>query len=208
MVYPSKKKKIRGWKRQKRKIERWKCNAMAFPFDELQAHKRTYVKLTIHPFYFSFEGKLPSWFVREVFDAMMDVFRSWNEQLQSLHEPYYLNVWFVDPDVMKSQIVVAYRECLHFYDQTFVQREQQRAFPTDKFVNNPTKMNGMKWHLSVHTTNWTKETLEGWFEDDIITRKELDRYRQNVYETMVLPNGDLLYFIDSGNVWVGEHTSD
>ncbi|MBM7631729.1 hypothetical protein [Geomicrobium sediminis] len=208
MHYHSKKKKIRGWKRHKRKIDRWKRHAMTFPFDELHAHKRTYVKLTIHPFYISFEGKLPAWFVREVFDAVLDVYHSWHEQLQLLHEPYDLMVWLFDPDFMKSQVVVSYRDCLHFYDQTFEQREQQRAFPTDKFVNDPMKVNDMNWQLCIHTTDWTKEIFDGWLEDDLITRQELDRYKRNVYETMVLSNGDLLYLIDSGNVWIGKHTQE
>ncbi|MEH7457863.1 hypothetical protein V7183_11645 [Bacillus sp. JJ1127] len=44
-LYHSKKKKIRGWKRHKRKVERWKQNVINIDMNYIREHQRDYAKL-------------------------------------------------------------------------------------------------------------------------------------------------------------------
>lgn len=51
MLYNSKKKKIREWKRHIKKIERWKQNVIDLDSDYFSDYQRTCAKLWIHPFF-------------------------------------------------------------------------------------------------------------------------------------------------------------
>lgn len=74
MFYFSKKKKIRGWKRHKRKIERWKQNAINLDMDYLRNYQRQYEKLWIHPFYKLERRNPPNWYQSLLLDAMIEVY--------------------------------------------------------------------------------------------------------------------------------------
>ncbi|MEK3796073.1 hypothetical protein MKX42_30490 [Paenibacillus sp. FSL R7-0204] len=48
-------------------------------------------------------------------------------------EPFYLRIWFYHPNFIQSQIVVAFREGLHFYDNTFETGSGSQVFPWDLY---------------------------------------------------------------------------
>jgi len=120
VFYFSKKKKIRGWKRHKRKIERWKQNAINLDMDYLRNYQRQYEKLWIHPFYKLERRNPPNWYKSLLLDAMIEVYLEWHQKMKKEEEDFYLKLWLYDPHFINSQIVVAYRNCLDFYDETFI----------------------------------------------------------------------------------------
>ncbi|MGG3471610.1 hypothetical protein ABES02_29605 [Neobacillus pocheonensis] len=151
MFYHSEKKKIRGWKRHKRKIERWKQESIDLDMDYLRDYQRTYVKLWIHPFYGLVRRNPPVWYKRLLLDAMMDVYLAWYRKMKKENEDFYLKMWLYDPHFINSQIVLAYKDCLEFYDKTFEKRKVHKDFPYDKFNSLKEKLEKFEWELHVDT---------------------------------------------------------
>ena len=82
-MYFSAKKKIRGWKRLKRRIEWWKSDNIQLNMEYLRDHHRDYVKLWISPFYGLQTVTPPLWYKRLLLEAMIDVYHEWHKQLKA-----------------------------------------------------------------------------------------------------------------------------
>ncbi|WP_049790037.1 hypothetical protein [Paenibacillus sp. JDR-2] len=124
--------KIRGWKRRIRHIEQWKQRNIVLDMDTLAAFGRDYAKLWIPPFHGLVRRTPPIWYNRLLLDAMIEVYNSWQETLTKTEEPFYLKIWLFDPEFINSQIVAAYRDGLHFYDNAFEPAVDVIPFPYPK----------------------------------------------------------------------------
>ncbi|MFJ6265858.1 hypothetical protein ACIQGW_12740 [Lysinibacillus xylanilyticus] len=206
MFYYSKKKKIRGWKRHKRKIERWKQNAINLDMDYLRNYQREYEKLWIHPFYAWVRKNPPNWYNRLLLDAMIEVYLEWHQKMMDENEEFYLKIWLYDPNFINSQIVVAYRDCLDFYNKTFKIREEHKEFPFYKFHSLRNELEEFQWDLHIETDYYDENDLNEWLEEGGLTEKEVSKIKGEAYETIKFENefGRFLqYSLDKGDVWIG-----
>lgn len=206
VFYYSKKKKIRGWKRHRRKIERWKQNAINLDMDYLKNYQRQYEKLWIHPFYAWVRKKPPNWYNRHLFDAMIEVYLEWHRKMMDENEEFYLKIWLYDPNFINSQIVVAYRDCLDFYNKTFKIREENKEFPFNKFHSLRDKLEQFQWDLHIEIDYYDENDLNEWLEEGSLTEKEVSKIKGKAYETIKFENefGSFLqYSLDKGDVWIG-----
>jgi len=167
VFYFSKKKKIRGWKRHKRKIERWKQNAINLDMDYLRNYQRQYEKLWIHPFYKLERRNPPNWYKSLLLDAMIEVYLEWHQKMKKEEEDFYLKLWLYDPHFINSQIVVAYRNCLDFYDKTFKRRQENKEFPFDKFHSLRDKLEQFEWDLHIESDYYDENDLNEWLEEGV-----------------------------------------
>lgn len=206
MFYFSKKKKIRGWKRHKRKIERWKQNAMNLDMDYLRNYQRQYEKLWIHPFYGLERRTPPNWYNCLLLDAMIEVYLEWHQKMKKEDEDFYLKLWLYDPHFINSQIVVAYRNCLDFYDETFKRRQENKRFPFDKFHSLRDKLEQFEWDLHIESDYYDENDLNEWLEEGALTEKEVSRIKEKAYDAVRIKDKDgsfLQYSLDKGDVWIG-----
>lgn len=206
MFYFSKKKKIRGWKRHKRKIERWKQNAMNLDMDYLRNYQRQYEKLWIHPFYKLERRNPPNWYKSLLLDAMIEVYLEWHQKMKKEEEDFYLKLWLYDPHFINSQIVVAYRNCLDFYDKTFKRRQENKEFPFDKFHSLRDKLEQFEWDLHIESDYYDENDLNEWLEEGALTEKEVSRIKGKAYDAVRIKDEDgsfLQYSLDKGDVWIG-----
>lgn len=56
---------------------------------------------------------------RLVLASLLDIFDSWEKQLNELGQPYYLRIWLFEPRFAQSQVVCAIGSRLHWYDHAF-----------------------------------------------------------------------------------------
>lgn len=206
MFYFSKKKKIRGWKRHKRKIERWKQNAINLDMDYLRNYQRQYEKLWIHPFYKLERRNPPNWYQSLLLDAMIEVYLEWHQKMKKEEEDFYLKLWLYDPHFINSQIVVAYRNCLDFYDKTFKRRQENKEFPFDKFHSLRDKLEQFEWDLHIESDYYDENDLNEWLEEGALTEKEVSRIKGKAYDAVRIKDEDgsfLQYSLDKGDVWIG-----
>lgn len=201
------KKKIRGWKRRIKSIENWKQRYIYLDIAQLERHHRDYVKLWINPFYQLTKRNPPVWYARLIFGAMIEVYESWHERLKLLNEPFYLKMWVYDPNFIYSQIVVAFRDQLHFYDHTFDPSSIQKDFPTHLYRKG-LDIEKFEWELAIEADYYSLSELN---EDIVLgfrTEKEIKGIQNKAYqqENIQSNNGEnILYSVKIGDVWIGEY---
>jgi hypothetical protein len=137
---------------------------------------------------------------------MMDVYLAWYEKMKKENGDFYLKIWLYDPHFINSQIVVAYKDCFEFYDQTFVKRKEHKEFPYDKFLSLKEKLEQFNWELHIDTDYYDENDLNKWIMDGLSTEKEVQAIKDKAYEinNIKSENGTYLqYSIDKGDVWIG-----
>lgn len=193
-------------KRHKRKIERWKQEAIELDMDYVRDYHRDYIKLWIHPFYTLVRRNPPAWFNRLLLEAMIDVYSVWYKKMKKENEDFYLKIWIYDPHFINSQIVVAYKDCLNFYNGTFVKRKEHKDFPYEKFHSLKDKLEQFEWDLCIDTDYYDETDLDEWIIDGISSEKEVQAIKEKSYDvtSIKIENETYLqYCIDKGDIWVG-----
>lgn len=202
----SNKKKIRGWRRRIKQIEQWKQRFIDLDVEQLFCNHRDYVKLWIDPFFRLTRRNPPMWYSRLLLEAMIEVYQSWYQQMNRLNEPFYLKIWLYHPNFIHSQIVVAFRDCLHFYDNTFEQSNDNKDFPSQLYGKIP-DLHNFKWKLSLESEYYSLAELQADVGLGFRTNKSIEAIKNKAYkcETVKGTNGeDTIYSVKLGNVWLGE----
>lgn len=200
------KKKIRGWKRHKRKIERWKQHAMDLNIEYVRENQRDYAKLYIPPFYSLVPRNPPTWFNRLLLDAMIDVYLHWHEQMTNEKEEFYLKMWFYEPDFIRSQIVVAYKECIDYYSDTFDKHPTPKPFPIHTYTSLEDKLSLFDWEAHIDRDEYWESELSEDIELGFKTESEVEDIKRKSYKTenFCLSYGDdIRYRVNVGDVWIG-----
>lgn len=123
----------------------------------------------------------------------------------ALNEPFYLNIWLYNPHFIHSQIVVAFRECLDYYNSTFDKSSIKKNFPSHLYGSVP-DIQALNWELAIDSDHyWLSELL-----DDISTgfksTQKVEAIKSKAYEceTVKLSYGeDTVYKVRVGDVWLG-----
>jgi hypothetical protein len=205
-LYSSHRKKIRGWKRHKRKIDRWCQKSMELDLDYLRQHQRDYVKIWIHPFYSLQRINPPIWYQRIVLESMIDIYLHWYHCMKIENEPFYLKIWLFIPDFISSQIVVAYRDYVSYYDSTFVRKESKKSFPHEWFSPIREKLNLFDWEAHNDTIVYFHNDLAEDIELGLRSEEEVERMimKADLCQTIQINNqDDVMYSHHVGDVWVG-----
>jgi hypothetical protein len=172
----------------------------------LRDYLRTYVKLWIHPFYALVRTNPPVWYNRLLLDAMIDVYLAWHEKMKKENEDFNLKIWLYNPRFIYSQIVVAYKDRLDFYDRTFEKRKKPKEFPYDKYHSLKRKLEEFEWELYIDTDYYDENDLNEWIIEGGSTEKEVLAIKKKAYEINSIKSeiGTYLQFsIDKGDVWLG-----
>lgn len=201
-MYHSKKKKIRGWKRHKRKIEVWKQTNMNLDMELIREYNRDYAKLWIHPFYGWNRINPPAWYNRLLLEAMIDVYFCWYEKMANENEEFYLKMWLYDPNFINSQIVVAYQDFLEFYDDVFDKQEEKKPFPMEKYAALKDKLNLFNWELFVEADVYELGELKEDIQLGFRTEEEVRDIMDRSYTTNQVDDENI-YKLNVGDIWVG-----
>ncbi|HEY4430695.1 MAG TPA: hypothetical protein VGN87_06615 [Paenibacillus sp.] len=202
----SNKKKIRGWKRRIKEIEQWKQRHIDLDIERLCRNNRYHVKLWIDPFYRLTRRNPPMWYSRLILESMIEVYQSWSLQMKRINEPFYLKIWLYNPNFINSQIVVAFRECLNFYDNTFDKSNDNKEFPSHLY-GRILGLQEFKWELAIDSDDYWFSELQEDIDLGFRTDKDIEVIKNKAYkyETVKLSFGeDTVYNVRVGDVWLGE----
>jgi hypothetical protein len=137
---------------------------------------------------------------------MIDVYLAWHEKMKKENEDFYLKIWLYNPRFIYSQIVVAYKDRLDFYDRTFEKRKKPKEFPYDKYHSLKRKLEEFEWELYIDTDYYDENDLNEWIIEGGSTEKEVLAIKKKAYEinSIISEIGTYLQFsIDKGDVWLG-----
>lgn len=196
----SNKKKIRGWKNQIKKIEKWKNENINLDLEVLKQRNRDYVKIWINPWYRLEKRNPPNWYCRLILKSMIEIYMNWFKTLEELGEPFYLKIWLFDPNFINSQIVVAIGDELNFYDNVFERNISEKKFPYEKYDMKDLGLKDFNLDLFIDE-NVLYEKL------DDLSLREVNKLKKKAYEILNAEYDDIediCYRVKIGDIWVGE----
>lgn len=231
--YDSSKKKVRGWKKHKRRIEQWKKDVIDLDMEIVREHHREYEKIYFYPFYQFEMKKPPSWYVQVWFSAIVDVYLAWHKKMKKGNEPFYLSIWLFNgflPNKALSteeiiellrheqsrplnirfngtQIVTAYKESLTYYQQLFDKQAIQKEMPLYRYTKLKNTLELFHWDLHIDAYNYYEKEMKNDIQLGLMTEEEMKSIIANAYKTEKVTSyyggEDVCYRINVGDVWVG-----
>ena len=148
--------KIRGINRRKRAIEQWGDDRKSLNIDLLTQEKRDYVKFRVQPWsrlslgnsvYPEPTGDCEYLLIKN----LQKIYQSWQDSLEALQTPYYLQIWLRENYVSRSQIVCAIDEMKDFYDDTFeaIDKQPKNGIQSSIHYNSNTAeyLDAFEWKL-------------------------------------------------------------
>jgi hypothetical protein len=192
------KKKIRGWKRRIKQIDKWGIDIQE-PDLEWFAKPSTrdvYRRCTISPFYNADKKHPPMWFYKLLIAKFITAYDRWKQAFDELGIPYDLQLWIYDPSFIRSEIVCWKVQELNQLMKFIWESDLIKSFPYDTFKSNTYNLNDFDWVLAdeehVH--------FESDFEDADFSADDLlsDGYVKKVQ------NKDEMYYAKRlGDMWIG-----
>lgn len=206
--------KLRGHTRIHKTIKLWKEKNLTLDLDNLKANQRDYCKVWVSPFSdITLSDKLipkaKGKSRKLILEGLLVIFNSWEQQLQTLNQPYYLAIWLFDPDIEKSQIVCAIDDMLNFYDITFFRPEHQKKIATKNYGEFKEELDKFKWIQGVDEGYFTNSDIEEAedLSDNCEDSKQLRKWYKNKlakkHRAETDEFGRTNYFYKMGNVFIG-----
>lgn len=202
-------KKIRGHKRIWKEIENWVNYNKTLDLDYLKSRKRDYVKVWVSPFknlsVLNSEFSPPKGKTRQkIIEGILEIFKNWETQLNSLDKSYYLKIWYFPHDVSKCQVVCAIDDFLNFYDITFYKPTIAKPFP-DEDLDLQWEYHHQEHHVTIKDIGEPEDYYS--LQDFIDNKKWVEAIMKNpkTRVTEYNDNGEktIYYSIKDCDVWIG-----
>ncbi|MBW4666271.1 MAG: hypothetical protein KME60_02215 [Cyanomargarita calcarea GSE-NOS-MK-12-04C] len=187
------KKKVRGWKRQIRKIPKWK--ERNFNID-LNNFNWDHVRIE------SVRASTPMWYRRLILEAIFEIYHNWRNQLIKRGEPFYLKIWLFHPRFYKSEVVAGIRERIDWYNNVFSTSENQdQEFTYQEYASNRYNLDDITWELAIDDVVHSEKF-------DELTPQDVKVLEKTAYNITQTSDGDTLYAVWLGSVWLGSEMSN
>ncbi|HEX2091384.1 MAG TPA: hypothetical protein VHG28_03240 [Longimicrobiaceae bacterium] len=191
----SNRKKVRGWKRRLRQLDRFQREHQALNLDALCRNEVAYVKLWLDPWSRLVPRNPPVWFRRRVLHAFLEILRSWHRALEVAGEPYYLRLWLFHPRFYQTQVVAAVGDRIEYYETLFVPDDRVRTLPPPQYEDPSYDLRLLEWRPCLDTDVILPE--------DTIDMRELARPVVQASRIETASTGQALLLFNRGRVWLG-----
>jgi hypothetical protein len=146
--YIPKRKKIRGWKRRIREIDRWGEWLQKPSIDWWEKSGVDYQRCTLYPFYMAEKRHPPLWFYKLIIAKFIQAYHAWDKVYKELGKPYDLLIWVYDPAFIRSEIV-CYKVDSEGQRINFAwESELSKPFPFEKFRSKDYDLKSFDWILA------------------------------------------------------------
>jgi hypothetical protein len=189
-------KKVRGWKRRLRQLERFRLAHRTLDVESLRASHYDYVKLWLDPWSRLGGRNPPVWFRRRILAAFIDIHDAWRAALEATGEPYYLEIWLFHPDFHRSQVVAAMDWRMEHYENVFEPASRAAPRPPALYGDAAYDLDRFRWRAGTEVNVY----MAGPGELDADIQADFERRASRIQER---PDGDTMYFFEQGTVWQG-----
>lgn len=197
----SNRKKVRGWKRRIRQLERLRLAHRELDVEALRQGRGVYyVKIWLDPWSRLVPRNPPHWFRRRILAAFIDVLDAWRERLEAAGEPYYLALWLFDPDFHRSQVVAAAGESIEYYRTLFDPADVPATGPPAEYRDAAYDLASLHWRAG----QVIDVQLASDYADDFQALAKLVPTADRIKEF----EGDTLLIFHRGIVWLGSRPSE
>ncbi|MFD0793461.1 hypothetical protein ACFQZX_07510 [Mucilaginibacter litoreus] len=193
-----KRKKIRGWKRRIRQVERWGERIEQPYLSHLLSDRgrHTYERCYLSPFYRLDKRQPPLWFYKIIIAQFIKAFQSWEAVFKEIGQPHDLQLWLYDPAYISSEIICYKMQQAGDVKRFSWESDFTKPFPYEKFSSPGYDLTQFDWILSddayVH------------FEDDLDYAEftEADLFADG-YIRKVQDDGNVYFTKRIGDIWIG-----
>lgn len=192
----SNRKKVRGWKRRLRQLERFRLAHRTLDVEALRRSHYDYVKVWLDPWSRLGGRNPPVWFRRRILAALMDIHDAWRAALEQAGEPYYLEIWLFHPDFHRSQVVAAMDWRMEHYENVFEPAPATAPRPPALYDDAAYDLDRFRWRPGTEVNVYMASPGE--LDADIAA--DFARRASKIEQR---PDGDTLYFFEQGTVWQG-----
>jgi hypothetical protein len=191
-------KKIRGWKRRIKQINRWGEDILEPDLEwfALTSSRDIYRRCTISPFYNLEKKHPPLWFYKLIVTKFIAAYDTWKQALDQLGIPYDLQIWLFNPSFIRSEIVSW--KMKEFNQQMKFSWESNlvKPFPHETFSSKAAHLNDFEWILA------DEEIIH--FENDFDNADfTLEDLINDGYEKKVQNENEVYYAKRIGDIWIG-----
>jgi len=213
-----KEKKIRGHKRRLKQIEHWKQFHVAANLERiLSSWHHHYAKIRIYPWngftWGNSKTPEPKGKTRAaILNGLLDIYDSWQKQLDTLGEPYYLKIWLYEPNFTESEVVCATGDKLHFYDATFLKGNDTEVLNTKQYGSATNTLETLTWEHYIEESHFENDYVDdpeiyASLKDFQETKRWFNRMLKKPHRTTAydkpIGNSTEFYSFKKGNVWIG-----
>ncbi|WP_428330579.1 hypothetical protein [Mucilaginibacter sp.] len=196
--YNPKQKKIRGWKRRIKQLERW-GESIKQPYLKYfltESGRHTYERCYLSPFYRLDKRQPPLWFYKLIVAKFILAFNKWEQTFKELNIPHDLQLWLYDPAYISSEIICHKMKQPGEFKRFSCESDIERQFPFEWFANAKYDLTLFDWILA------DDELVH--FESDL---EYADFSGQDLfadgYAKMVQEDGTAYYNKRIGDIWIG-----
>ena len=194
------KKKIRGWKRRIKELDRWFEHYRSVDLEIFLTRGEVYMKIQIDPWNRLAERSIPPWYFKHILSRLLQVHDAWKVAFEKSGVAYDLQVWLNDPKTHRSQLVCARvdraGETLRNY---YRKSKEQKDFPYEKWESTQYNLSDFDWELYDDEIFLFKD-LDELTEDDI---KEISKNGFREDKIVLHGQEEIQYSKKAGDVWIG-----
>ena len=206
-------KKTRGQRRRHRLIEQWRLQNMQIDLNHLQNYNCDYVKIFVHPWCdLSITNSIFPEPKRKtkllMLSALLDIYFSWKQQLDSMNQSYYLKIWLYEPNFSKSQVVCAVDDRIDHYNNIFLKAEDEKKPKTSAYGQIEDRLKMLNWQHYLHE-DFIDEDVIGEpndytnYNDYLNHKKCFTQLMRKPHRVIIHNNGSKTIGFIKGDIWIG-----
>lgn len=185
------KKKVRGWKRQSRKIDALINTHLNLNKLHLEKYGYDNVELWLAPWSNLTKRYPPLWLQRKYLSGIFRIYEEWDNQLKAIYDSYYLKIWLFYPRFMNTQIVAAIGDKINYYNALFSEHSE-KAIPESYKIK------------EIEIYNWKSFVDQDVYPESEVDDKEHLAYLTKYANSVEVINEERHFIFNFGNIWVNE----
>lgn len=174
------KKKVRGWRRQIKKIDFWYNSNFKPNVIRLESCKDEYAKIWIDPWYRLSKRNPPLWYFRIILDRIGEMHNNWKYEFLRGNIPFDLQLWIFEKNYIESELVCARVDDWGLMHMTYFQEcNEERQFPISIFSKSNFNYERFVWELAFATRNYYDKS-------DFLTEKDIEQLLNSGYTQEII----------------------
>lgn len=189
-------KKVRGWKRRIRDVERFeRIQTTRDLGDEIARRGYAFTKIYIDPWFRLTRRIPPVWLQQRIVESLVRVHDAWHARLTAMGSPVHTRIWLGSPGFMESQVVGGVGDRAHYVDAILEPAPPLAPFPAHLFSRCPEAVTAFRWEC--HTVEDTIEVR------DCDGPAEVERLVARGWRRVDDPRWGASLVIRVGDIWAG-----
>ncbi len=200
MAIDPNKKKIRGWKKQTKKITDWHLNHENPDLEHFNNYGEDFVKIRIDPWNRLMERQPPGWYCKIILERLIEIHNKWYQYYSLNQQNFDLQLWINEPKFIRSQVVCAKTDKPDEFRNNYYRPDKSdRKFPSHKWQSINYNLDEFSFEPYMDENLHFKNLEE-------LTDEEIDELLSDGYNaesTEINGNPEIMYSKRVGTVWIG-----